>query len=155
MSFEQAIDTIEMKVVDLTSVSDLLVIDQFKSIYSHSNEYLEDAKIYLNNSSKSEQKKEIVVYSMQNLEYNNYIIFFKECALLYERKRISEDIMLSVISPGFEWNNKIVNNFYKTNIRKTLNDIKKVGSCSERFRNIIDQILYGKIWFYNVISYNI
>jgi hypothetical protein len=140
--FKNAISIIYYKVGDYTP-SDLLNIDEFLCIYANSDYYFSNAELFLEDTNVNEKLKIIVVYSMQNLSYNNYINFFIKCSNLFKRKIINENVIIRVINPGMEWNKIIINNFYKQKIRKELNDLKKAGGTGQ-FTAIIDEIKSGR-----------
>lgn len=117
--FIELIDSIDKKVVDLTSPFDLLEIAEFKQISAYSVKYLPDAKFLLSDNSKSNQKKQIVIYSMQTLPKKLYFNFLSYCTTLYNEEKITENHISCVILPGDNWNNKIVLNFYSTNLRRS------------------------------------
>jgi prolyl oligopeptidase PreP (S9A serine peptidase family) len=150
--FAQAIDTINTRVVDLTALSDLLGIEEFLSILASSDNYLSEAQAYLKDTAFSEQQKTIVVYSMQNLSYWKYIQFFNDCANLYEEKRISANVMISVIAPSDNWNHKVSNSFLKYKVRKTLKVIRKIKRNPKELNDVIDMTLSGKLWFYGLLQ---
>ena len=149
ISYEKAINVISEKVVDLTSLNDLLLIDEFKSILANSDVYYNNAVILLAQPNIEEQEKLIIIYSMQNLSYNNYINFFIKSSDLYKRHLISENLITHIIVPGSDWNNLIINGFYKYKIRTELKSLRKVGG-SQDFIYGIDEIISGKIWFRNL-----
>lgn len=147
LSYENAIDTINKNVIELTAVSDLLGNDNFLSVITYSDEYLAEALKYLANPSKGEQSKIIAIYSMQNLNYTNYLSFFDSCTKMYKEGKITENAILHVIIPGTDWNNKIINSFYKSRVRKTLKELKSINSNSEDLIGVINQALAGKLWW--------
>ncbi len=150
LPYENAIDTINKKVIELTAVSDLLGNDNFLSVITYSDEYLAEALRYLANPSKGEQSKIIAIYSMQNLNYKNYLSFFDSCTKMYKEGKITENAILHVIIPGTDWNNKIINSFYKPRVRKTLKELKLINGNSEDLIGVVDQALAGKLWWYRI-----
>lgn len=150
ITYTNAIDSINIKVVDLTYLQDLLRIDDFVSIYSCSEKYLHDAENYLQDSSFDEQRKTIVVYSMQNLNYDDYVEFFNFCTKLYLEKKISHKVIKCVISPGPEWNNYLSSSFLKFSIRKRLIKIQEFNKKDKQLDKIVKMTLSGKLWFFSL-----
>jgi vacuolar-type H+-ATPase subunit D/Vma8 len=66
---------------------------------------------------------------------------------MYKEGKITENAILHVIIPGTDWNNKIINSFYKSRVRKTLKELKSINSNSEDLIGVINQALAGKLWW--------
>ncbi|MFM2224851.1 MAG: hypothetical protein RJA07_1053 [Bacteroidota bacterium] len=144
-TFNALIDSTNKKVVDLSVSLDLLDIYEFKRIYARPQKYLLDAKVFLSDSLKSEQQKEIVIYSMKSLDKQLYINFLSYCADLYKSHQISEKVIMLALHDNYEFNNLIELNFYSPKVSISLNKIKSVGNI--KVNELVDKILSGRLWY--------
>lgn len=144
--FVHQIESIELKVVDLTSPHDLLNILEFKQIIAHSEDYMIEAMKFIADSSKSDQQKLIVIYCMQSLDKKHYFTFLDFCGELYCENKISENSIKIAILPGNDWNNKVILYFYSPSVRSTLKKIINSNHASIDLKILINQIINGKIF---------
>lgn len=147
IKFEQAVDSINKDVIDINMPSTFFSNKEFIGILGYSDDFFKDALSYLTDTLKIEQKKIIVMYTMQNLNYKKYLLFLNSSIELYEHNIISEEVIRSFIIPCNDWDNELLRNFYKIEIRKALNRIKRNNKTSMQFKTIINKIIWGRIWW--------
>lgn len=145
MSYKETIDTINRKVVDLTTASDLYNIDEFILIYENSSLYSDDGLRFISDSINDTQKKQIAVYSMQNLPDNLYINFCNEIADLFIKGLVTEKVFQTAVFNSLNERYKIIKNYKDETVVSFLSTIKSFSN-NEDMRNRIDNLLSGKTW---------
>lgn len=145
MNYKEAIDTISKKVVDLTAPSDLFGIDEFISIYESSSVYYEDALRFISDSANDTQRKQVAVFSMQNLPDSLYINFCSSVADLFIKGGVSEEVLQAAVFNSINERYKITKNYNDKKVIVFLNAVKSFSNNQE-LKNRIDNLLSGKSW---------
>lgn len=144
MIFNNKILEIEKKVIDLTSPSDLFMIQDFVTIYDHPLQYKKDALKFISQSGTTGQQKTIAVYSMYSLSYQDYLDIIKILHSLFLKEEIKIDLLERAISYPFSEVHPITSNYEDEDVQKLLNKIKNTKGITDQFRSSIDNILVGK-----------
>ena len=145
MDFKNLIDTIDRKVVDLTATSDLFGIDEFIKLYENSSVYRKDALLFIADTLKSEQKKQIAVLSMQNLPEDAYIDFCNSVVDLFVKDIVTEELLQTAVFFSLNSKYQIIKN-YKNQVVINLLDKIKSHSQNIDLKERTDNILSGKDW---------
>lgn len=146
MIFSHKILAIEKKVVDLTSPSDLFMFQDFIKIYEKPNLYKESALDFISQRETTEQQKTITLYSMHNLDIQNYLDIIRTLYNLFLKDEIKVNLLEMAITYPFSQNHLIISNFDNSDVRQLLNQIRNTEEVSNKFKLSIDNILSGKTW---------
>lgn len=146
MEFKKLIDTIENKIVDLTTPVDLFYVKEFNQIFNNPELYLNDASDFIfYDSSINKQQKMIALYAMQNLPVKEYTLFFLNAAEVYINGNFNDDyLMMLIIGADFSKDEPIISNFNSTDINVALKKIENNNKTSNNIKNWIIDILAGK-----------
>jgi hypothetical protein len=145
MKYNEAIDTINRKVVDLTTASDLFNIDEFIGIYENPSLYSEDALRFISDSTIDTQKKQIAVYSMQNLPDSLYINFCSSVADFFIKGIVSKEVLQTAVFNSINERYKVIKNYKDKTVIVFLNAVKSFSN-SQELKSRIDSLLSGKTW---------
>lgn len=146
LRFDSLIYKIDKQVIDLTSPSDLFSILEFKNIYENPLIYIDSVVVYLKKPECTFQQKLISIYSMQNLDFKNYLIFCDKAIEQFNSYSIEENIIISIINPNFANKYPIIKNYNKQEVIEIL---KKIDGGSKRRKELNDLIINisnGKLW---------
>lgn len=145
MNFKGSIDTIEKKVIDLTSTSDLFGINEFVAIYENPTSYRDDALWYIADSINSIQKKLIATYTMQGLSDSLYIEFSRLVVDLYEKGSITDDVMEATVFYSINKRYQIIRNYNNPNV---VSLFQKIKACTQKveIKQRINYVLSGESW---------
>ncbi len=142
--FEKKIAQIELKVVDLTNPNDLLNIKEFNELVKQVSTSYNIVYSFISDDNKPEQQKHIAIYALHGVDFESYLNFFEKCLLLYQKKQFSDNLIMTVLSPGSNWNCTIVQNYKdKKVIRLLKNNLKYM---SEEIKEVFKFTLSGEIW---------
>jgi hypothetical protein len=144
--YDTTILVIERKAVNNVSWDELFGIKEFKDLYEHSPFYIDDAIELLGRDNFTLTSKKISINSMQRLSIEDYTRFCNECKSLYDKGKITEDILEWAINPNFSNRHLIVRNYEDASVIKLLESIKNDPKISTTFKKSIDNILSGKAW---------
>lgn len=146
MEFQHRIDSIEKKIIDLTTAQDLYTVGEFIEVYEYPEYYIDSVLKFLEISNKTIQQKMIAIYSIQKLSENMYISFAQKATKLYQMKIINEDLIALIISSDLPPNYTIIKNYNNYDVIELLNTIKDDGTTSLNMKNRIEKILSGVAW---------
>ncbi|MEM9687565.1 MAG: hypothetical protein AAF934_11690, partial [Bacteroidota bacterium] len=111
MTFNNKILEIEKKVVDLTSPSDLFMVQDFVNIYKHPLPYKKDALKFISQSGATNQQKTIVVYSMYNLSYQDYLDILRTLHSLFLKEEVKIELLEKAVSYPFSEEHPVISNY--------------------------------------------
>jgi hypothetical protein len=148
MPYDSLINIIDKKVGPILADEDeLLEYKEFNMILARPTKYMADAEYLLADSSVSDPKKIIIIYSMKSLNKQDYFKFLNYTATLYASNKINEDIIIPQVFCVSNWNNLIFMNFYSSEVRKALKMIQNKKGNSKEINEALDDILSGKLWY--------
>lgn len=142
--FAKKIAQIEVKVVDLTNPNDLLNINEFNELVKQVSKNYNIVYSFIRDSNNSEQQKYIAIYALHDLNFESYLHFFEKCLILYDEKQLSDNFIMTVLSPGSNWNCTIVQNYKNKKVIHILEDNLK--DMSEEMREVFKNTLSGEMW---------
>ena len=145
MSYKETIDTIDKKVIDLTSASDLFGVDEFISIYESSMNYKDETLLFISDSTNSIQKKQIAVYSMQGLPDSLYIDFCSSAVGLHGKGIVTDELLEIIIFYSLNKKYQVVRNYQNPKVIALLQTFK-VNCKRNETKERIDNVLSGKAW---------
>lgn len=141
--FEKKIAIIELKVIDLTNPNDLLSINEFNELVKQISTSYNVVYSFISDSNKPELQKHIAVYALRDLDFENYLNFFEKCLLLYQKKQISDNVIMTVLSPGSNWNCTIVQNYKDKRVVRLLK--RNLNGMSEEMKEVFRYVLSGEL----------
>ncbi|MGB4601567.1 MAG: hypothetical protein WBH80_04130 [Bacteroidales bacterium] len=142
--FAKKIAQIELKVVDLTNPNDLLNINEFNELVKQVSTNYNIVYSFISDNNKPEQQKYIAIYALRGLDFEGYLNFFEKCLLLYQKKQLSDNVIMTVLSPGSNWNCTIVQNYKNKKVIRLLESNLKY--MSEGMKEVFKSILSGEMW---------
>ena len=142
--FAKKIAQIELKVVDLTNPNDLLNINEFNELVKQVSTNYNIDYSFISDNNKPEQQKYIAIYALRGLDFEGYLNFFEKCLLLYQKKQLSDNVIMTVLSPGSNWNCTIVQNYKNKKVIRLLESNLKY--MSEGMKEVFKSILSGEMW---------
>lgn len=142
--FAKKIAQIELKVVDLTNPNDLLNINEFNKLVEQVNTNYNIVYSFISDNNKPEQQKYIAIYALHDLDFEDYLIFFEKCLLLYQKKQLSDNVIMTVLSPGSNWNCTIVQNYKNEKVIRLLESNSKY--MSKEMMEVFKSTLSGEMW---------
>jgi hypothetical protein len=143
---QEQIVKVESKVIDLTSPNDLKNVDEFKILLKENKENLTLSLIYqfLADTNISRIHKEILIYSLNEIAFDDYYKVFEYSMSIYKNKEIDDDIVMTIIYPGNDWNCLLVQNYMDKRIRKIMKENMKI--VSDELNEVFDIVLSGIMW---------
>ena len=145
-SFSNTIDSIEKKIVDLTSYNDVFLSKKFVSMYENPERYINNVLIYLADSSITWQKRTIALLAMQKKGFVINLNFLYACNYLYRNGLIGEEMIFQILNPIHLKNCDIIKYYKSGQVRDVLLDIRNNRITSDNLRETIDEILSGKAY---------
>jgi len=142
--FAKKIAQIELKVVDLTNPNDLLNINEFNELVKQVSTNYNIVYSFIRDNNKPERQKHIAIYVLRGLDFEGYLNFFEKCLLLYQKKQLSDNVIMTVLSPGSNWNCTIVQNYKNKKVIRLLESNLKY--MSEEMKEVFKSILSGEMW---------
>lgn len=142
--FAKKIAQIEIKVVDLTNPNDLLNINEFNELVKQVSTNHNIVFSFISDKNNPDQQKYIAIYALRNLDFEDYINFFEKCLLLYQMKQLSDNVIMTVLSPGSNWNCTIAQNYKNKKVIRLLNSNLKY--MSEGMKEVFNSTLSGEMW---------
>jgi len=142
--FAKKIAQIELKVVDLTNPNDLLNINEFNELVKQVSTNYNIVYSFISDNNKPERQKHIAIYVLRGLDFEGYLNFFEKCLLLYQKKQLSDNVIMTVLSPGSNWNCTIVQNYKNKKVIRLLESNLKY--MSEGMKEVFKSILSGEMW---------
>jgi len=142
--FAKKIAQIELKVVDLTNPNDLLNINEFNELVKQVSTNYNIVYSFISDNNKPERQKHIAIYVLRGLDFEGYLNFFEKCLLLYQKKQLSDNVIMTVLSPGSNWNCTIVQNYKNKKVIRLLESNLKY--MSEEMKEVFKSILSGEMW---------
>jgi len=142
--FAKKIAQIEFKVVDLTNPNDLLNINEFNELVKQVSTNYNIVYSFISDNNKPERQKHIAIYALRGLDFEGYLNFFEKCLLLYQKKQLSDNVIMTVLSPGSNWNCTIVKNYKNKKVIRLLESNLKY--MSEEMKEVFKSILSGEMW---------
>ena len=143
-AFESKIALVENKIIDLTNPNDLIKITEFNELVKQVSFSNNVVYSFVSDSNKSEQQKRIAIYALRDLDFESYLNFFEKCLLLYQKKRLTDNIIMTVLSPGVNWNCSIIQNYKDKRVTRLLENY--IEGMSEELKEVFKYTLSGEIW---------
>ena len=143
-AFESKIALIERKIIDLTSPNDLIKITEFNELVKQVSFSNNVVYSFVSDSNKSEQQKRIAIYALRDLDFESYLNFFEKCLLLYQKKQLTDNVIMTVLSPGIRWNCTIIKNYKDKRVTRLLKN--NLEGMSEEMKEVFKYTLSGEIW---------
>lgn len=143
VDFKNLIDSINVKVVDLTAPSDLFSIDEFIVLYENPSRYKDDALLLISDIVNNTQKKQIAVFALQNLLDSEYIDLCSSVVDLYVKNIVKEELLQTTVFYSLNSKYIIFKNYKNAVVIGLLNKIK-AHSQSDDLKRRVDDILSGK-----------
>lgn len=143
-AFESKIALVENKIIDLTNPNDLIKITEFNELVKQVSFSNNVVYSFVSDSNKSEQQKRIAIYALRDLDFESYLNFFEKCLLLYQKKRLTDNIIMTVLSPGINWNCSIIQNYKDKRVTRLLEN--NIEGMSEELKEVFKYTLSGEIW---------
>lgn len=143
ISFETRINTIHLKVVDLTDIFVLHDNKEFNEIYSKPLMF-EDSVIQYLQKQVSFENKIIAICAMTSLPLDKYCNILNVYFILYRKNRINEELLNRCVFNEFDTDNKIVKNYKNQGVRKLLTKMIDCKTLSKPFHTEIRETLNGK-----------
>ena len=143
-AFESKIALVENKIIDLTNPNDLIKITEFNELVKQVSLSNNVVYSFVSDSNKSEQQKRIAIYALRDLDFESYLNFFEKCLLLYQKKQLTDNIIMTVLSPGINWNCSIIQNYKDKRVTRLLEN-KREG-MAEELKEVFKYTLSGEIW---------
>ena len=143
-AFESKIALVENKIIDLTNPNDLIKITEFNELVKQVSFSNNVVYSFVSDSNKSEQQKRIAIYALRDLDFESYLNFFEKCLLLYQKKRLTDNIIMTVLSPGVNWNCSIIQNYKDKRVTRLLEN--NIEGMSEELKEVFKYTLSGEIW---------
>ncbi len=143
-AFESKIALVENKIIDLTNPNDLIKITEFNELVKQVSLSNNVVYSFVSDSNKSEQQKRIAIYALRDLDFESYLNFFEKCLLLYQKKQLTDNIIMTVLSPGINWNCSIIQNYKDKRVTRLLEN--NLEGMSEELKEVFKYTLSGEIW---------
>lgn len=143
-AFESKIALVENKIIDLTNPNDLIEITEFNELVKQVSFSNNVVYSFVSDSNKSEQQKRIAIYALRDLDFESYLNFFEKCLLLYQKKQLTDTIIMTVLSPGINWNCSIIQNYKDKRVTRLLEN--NLEGMSEELKEVFKYTLSGEIW---------
>lgn len=143
-AFESKIALVENKIIDLTNPNDLIKITEFNELVKQVSFSNNVVYSFVSDSNKSEQQKRIAIYALRDLDFESYLNFFEKCLLLYQKKQLTDNIIMTVLSPGINWNCSIIQNYKDKRVTRLLEN--NLEGMSEELKEVFKYTLSGEIW---------
>lgn len=143
-AFESKIALVENKIIDLTNPNDLIKTTEFNELVKQVSFSNNVVYSFVSDSNKSEQQKRIAIYALRDLDFESYLNFFEKCLLLYQKKQLTDNIIMTVLSPGINWNCSIIQNYKDKRVSRLLEN--NLESMSEELKEVFKYTLSGEIW---------
>lgn len=120
--------------------------EEYYYFYHNANKYYDSAKKLLKCENLNSYKKRMIVYLMYGLKFNKYLDFVKYCYSAFEKKLISEKVLLSSIISYYTNEDHVIKNYNNSDVKILLNKIRNNTVITEEFRKYINDVLIGKVW---------
>lgn len=117
----------------------------FMGIYKNPSLYLKKTIEFLSQDKFNNAEKKISICLMQGLSLDDYLQLFSEAEDLFRQKKIDESLLVWVINPNFSDRHILVRNYRNDKVINLLTFIKSDPSISLISKNIIENILSGKL----------
>jgi hypothetical protein len=144
--YRTEIVSIRQKVVDLSAASDLLGVAHFVALYEDPRNSISNALCFLEDPSNSDETKMVVVYSLQKLPLDEYVVFEAKLLDMSRAQQFSSKLFNQAIFPGLEWSIKLQRNYQAPEVKALLNSIAQSSLVNEHNKSYISDILSGKAW---------
>jgi hypothetical protein len=149
-SFKIRMMQIEDQIVDLTSEFDVFRSARFEEVWNKPLKFKKAVIHFLRYEVGTNTQRRIAILSMQNMSLTDYLSFCNDVFAIWKEHRITDDILVQAILPGYDWNTKFQDNYRKPAVRNLLMSIKNYRPEPRvQYRNTpmsfyIDHILAGK-----------
>jgi hypothetical protein len=145
IAFDSAIKTIDSSMgISWDRNDKLILIPTFRELYEHSSSYLSDDIRYLSDSNITYRQAAICLYAMQNLQIEDYLKVCKIFLDLFNKHKISENLLSSAIMPNFLEHKNIVNNYNNPHVVEFLKTVRDNEQVSSELKDNIQNILGGR-----------
>jgi hypothetical protein len=144
--FDNRIRLLNAKVVDLTAPSDLFMFPEFIEVFENPQEYKKEALVLLSDSVADSIQKEIVIYSMLNLEYIDYIEVVETLAITFENELNEPGLLYVSIYSPFITEHPIISNYDTDEVIAILAKISRNEKSPDYLRDAIEMILSGELY---------
>lgn len=141
--FNKRIETIRVKVIDLTHEGALFRVPEFVEIWESPKTFKEDVLSLLADPSVPLINKEISGLSLHRLPINELVDYCESVISLKIAGKINEELMGYITIPPIQWTYLIQENYKNKNVRKMLLRMQK-NIKNKNLITYIDKILSGK-----------
>ena len=138
------IELIEKKVIDLTSACDLFDIKEFNVLRKEAENNLSITYKFVEQPNISEQQKLIAIYSLREVNFENYFRFFEKAIQLYKDSIISEYVLYTILNPGYVWNCCIPKNYKKQKVQDAISE--NMTSVYDFLKEMFKLTIDGQLW---------
>jgi len=146
-NFDSLMNVVEKALPGLDWYGAFIANKAFVEIYEHSSSYFDDVKKLLLKKQFNEDQAVICIFSMQNLNIDDYVELCRIYTELYDQHKISEDTLELIIIRDFLKKRVIGDNYTNPKVIALLNTLHNGQRISKSFKGVIEDILAGK--FYN------
>jgi hypothetical protein len=143
--FDHRINSIHLKVVDLTDIFALHHIKEFNEIYFNPLNYRDSVLAYLKQP-ESLENKVIAICLMTRLPLNEGIDIANSYFVLYNKNIINQELFERCIFNEFDTNYTLVKNYKEPKIRLLFEKMLKSKALSRQFKTSIKETLSGKLY---------
>jgi hypothetical protein len=120
--------------------------ESFVELEKHSYELLDITLELLENDGLNSTQKGIVIYAIQNIEFEKFKYFLRDLAISYSEGKIDENLVDHCFFPRDDWSHLVIRNYKDPIIREALKICAKSDRIGPYFRNFIRLVLRGKVW---------
>ena len=143
LNFEKRISLIHKNVTDLTDIFALHDVGEFNEVYLNPEKFKDSVIQYLQSREDFENKL-IALYSMTKLPLYKYIGILEDCYILYNKSKITEELIFRITFNEFDTKNIIIRRYKDPRLRKFLKRLLQSNSLSNKFKKSIRETLSGQ-----------
>jgi hypothetical protein len=143
--FDSLINNCIERTSDLTNPRELLLLEDFLTIYNNNPQYSLLIKSALADDDYNFYQKQVCIYSVQKISDAQYIEFASYCLKLYKEGKIDDRIFSLLLTPApFKTSKRVIANYTNRDIQKLLKSIIDSPETSGKMKMKAEIILSGK-----------
>lgn len=143
--FQEEVEKIEVKIVDLTSLYSVFESDSFRGIFADPENWVGEVKASIGSGTLSEQQQIIGILGMQKLPKNEYISFVRFVVEQYKLGLVSEKSLRFAVFAGYSWNDLLVVEYRDDPVRGLLEELGKEPKLTEDLLRLVRRIKSGEM----------